>query len=352
MDTWGRRLRLSISGGARGEYVGCTVEGLPAGMRIDFNAVRAELAIRAPRADGLSTPRREVDNFILSGGMTDGVTDGSPIICTMPNADAKADGRSKTIPRPSHADYAAYVKYGGASRDIFSGRMCAPIVFAGALARQLLSAHGVFVAAHIACIGSVNDAVVDPVAVDRASLRMDSMFPLLDISKKEPMLAELNKARTDGDSIGGAVECVALNLPVGLGEPFFDTLEGQIAQLLFSIPGVKGVEFGAGFSFAQMRGAEANDGFCFKNGLVRTITNNSGGINGGMANGMPLIVRTVLRPIPSIALAQKTVDLKTGEEIVCSFTGRNDVCILPRGTVVIEAAVCFALAELMLRDTQ
>ena len=351
MNTWGNRIKLTVFGTSHGAAVGVALDGLRAGLKLDMVLVEKDLLRRAPRADGMSTPRQESDRYELLSGVYNGFTDGTPIVALFRNTDARADDYAQArLARPSHADYAAHVKYGGFADlrggGMFSGRMTLPLVFAGAVARQYLAEKGVFVGAHVLQIGGILDERFDPVSVDETCLNaLDPFFPLIDPSRRALMEHALLNARQDGDSLGAMAECAAVGLKTGLGEPFFSSLESSIASLLFSVPGVKAVEFGAGAGFAAMKGSEANDGFCVKNGCISTLTNHSGGINGGMANGMPLVVRTAFRPIPTIAREQQGIDLNTRTpETLCS-KGRHDACILPRGLAAVEAAVCIALLE-------
>ena len=252
-------------------------------------------------------------------------------------------------PRPGHSDYTAYIKYHGAN-DIrggghFSGRITAPLVFAGAVCRQLLEKQGVRIAAHIQSVGSIHDKPFDPVAVPSALIKRlsASFFALIDESAEGPVRAEIEAARLAQDSVGGMIECAVTGLPAGVGEPMFDGLESAIAKAVFGVPAVKGIEFGAGFALAAMRGSRANDAFCYQNGHVVTETNHCGGILGGIANGMPLIFRCAVKPTPSISQPQKTVDLQTGENTVLTIHGRHDPCIVPRAVPVIEAVTALAI---------
>lgn len=351
MNTWGNRIRLTVFGTSHGAGVGCALDGLRPGFKLDLAAIDAELNRRAPRAQAGSTARSESDRYELLSGLYRGLTDGTPLCAFFKNADARdSDYPHPEIPRPSHADYAAFVKYGGFSDPrgggMFSGRMTLPLVFAGAVARQFLKEKGVTVGAHVLQIGGVSDASFDPARVDEAGLNgLDPLFPLLDVSAREPMERSIEEVRAAGDSLGCAAECAVVGLAAGLGEPFFWPLESAVSSLLFSVPGVKAVEFGAGFAFARMRGSEANDGFYAEGGAVKTHTNFSGGINGGISNGMPLIVRAAFRPIPTIGIAQQSVNLKTLASENLHLSGRHDACILPRGLVAVEAAVCLALLD-------
>ncbi|MEN6472140.1 MAG: chorismate synthase [Clostridiaceae bacterium] len=351
MNTWGNRMKLTVFGASHGAGVGCALDGLRPGFKLDLEAIDAELSRRAPRAEPGSTARRERDRCELLSGLYRGFTDGTPLCAFFRNADGRAeDYPHPEIPRPSHADYAAFVKYGGFSDPrgggMFSGRMTLPIVFAGAVARQFLKEKGVTVGSHVLEIGGVSDVNFDPARVSAAELSaFDPLFPLLDSRAREPMERAIEGARAAGDSLGCAAECAAVGLAPGLGEPFFWSLESAVSSLLFSVPGVKAVEFGAGFAFARMRGSEANDGFYAEDGAVKTHTNFSGGINGGISNGMPLIVRAAFRPVPTIAAVQQSVNLTTLGAESLRLNGRHDACILPRGLIAVEAAVCLALLD-------
>ncbi len=343
-------LTLTLFGGTHERELGCTITGLPAGGRVDADALCSYMSRRSPRTGALaSTPRAEDDGFTITSGFAGGALTGEPLRCVIPNKDVKPHTRPRLTFRPSHADYSSYAKYGAAAPDIFSGRMTAPMVFAGGIAKQLLSARGVETAVHIACIGSVADAPFDPLEPRPQFALLDPYFPLNNRSALAAMERELLCAREEGDSVGGAAECAAAGLSAGLGEPLFGSLKCALSAALFAIPGVCAVEFGAGEAISHMRGSAANDPFSLSGNTVRTLTNNSGGINGGISNGMPLIVRAAFRPVPTIARSQRTVDMERMTETEYAFSGRNDVCILPRGAVAVEAAVCFVLLGLILQ---
>lgn len=276
---------------------------------------------------------------------------GAPLCAVIENTNTRSQDYGDLLakPRPGHSDYTAYIKYHGAN-DIrggghFSGRITAPLVFAGAVCRQLLERRGIQIAAHIQSVGSIHDKPFDPVAVPSALIKRlsASSFALIDESAEEPVRAEIEAARLAQDSVGGTIECAVTGLPAGVGEPMFDGLEGAIAKAVFGVPAVKGIEFGAGFALSAMRGSRANDAFCYQNGHVVTETNHCGGILGGIANGMPLIFRCAVKPTPSISQPQKTVDLQTGENTVLTIHGRHDPCIVPRAVPVIEAVTALAI---------
>lgn len=354
-STYGEKIKLSIFGESHGGGIGVVIDGLPAGERIDMDAVLAQMARRAPGRDKTATPRKESDvPKVLSGMLGDTLT-GAPLCAVIENTNTRSQdyGNLLSKPRPGHSDYTAYVKY-GAANDIrggghFSGRITAPLVFAGAICRQLLARQGVSIAAHIQAIGGVQDALFNPVQIDSDLMTRlsTSSFALIDEAAEEKMRAEVEAARMAQDSVGGVIECAVTGLPVGVGEPMFDGVEGAVAKAVFGIPAVKGVEFGAGFALAQLRGSQANDPFRYESGKVVTETNHCGGILGGITDGMPLIFRAVIKPTPSISQPQKTVDLQTGENAVLEIHGRHDPCIVPRAVPVIEAAAAVALMNLM-----
>lgn len=352
----GDKIKLSIFGESHGEAIGCVIDGLPAGIKIDMNAVYKDMQRRAPGKDKTATPRLEKDIPHILSGMLDNVTTGAPLAMVIENTNTKSGDYSNlmTVPRPSHSDYPAYVKYGG-NNDIrggghFSGRLTAPLVFAGSVAKQILSQMGVTIGAHIKQIGSVCDAVSDLNKTDKSLLDAlsSSTFSLIDETKEQAMREEIEKARLSLDSVGGIIECFAVGLPVGLGGNMFDTVEGKLASILFGVPAVKGVEFGIGFGFADKRASEVNDQYEIKNGRVATLSNNNGGVLGGMTDGAPLSVSVAIKPTPSIAKKQKSVNLLTMENAELEIHGRHDPCIVVRAVPVIECAVALGLLDLMM----
>ena len=350
-STYGEKIKISVFGESHGGGIGVVIDGLPAGEAIDFDAVLAQMARRAPGRDKTATPRKESDLPRVLSGMLGDVLTGAPLCAVIENTNTRSQDYGDLLakPRPGHSDYTAYIKYHGAN-DIrggghFSGRITAPLVFAGAVCRQLLERRGIQIAAHIQSVGSIHDKPFDPVAVPSALIKRlsASSFALIDESAEEAVRAEIEAARLAQDSVGGTIECAVTGLPAGVGEQMFDGLEGAIAKAVFGVPAVKGIEFGAGFALAAMRGSRANDAFCYDNGVVVTETNHCGGILGGIANGMPLIFRCAVKPTPSISQPQKTVDLQTGENTVLTIHGRHDPCIVPRAVPVIEAVTALAI---------
>ena len=347
----GERFRVTLFGQSHGPAIGCVIEGFPAGVLPDWEKLEAFMARRAPGQNAWSTPRKEADRpEILSGLNESGQTCGAPITAVIRNANTRSGdyGALKDTPRPGHADYAARVKYGeawdGRGGGQFSARLTAPLCFAGALAKQALAEKGILLAAHISRIGTVEDASVDPVQPAWPLYAADG-FPVIDPEAGEKMKAEIKAAREHGDSIGGAVECFAAGLPAGLGGPYFGGVEGRLAQALFGIPAVKGVRFGD----TRREGHENNDAFCLRDGAVRTATNHCGGILGGITNGMPVYFTVEFKPTPSIALLQKSVDLKAMRETDLTVQGRHDPCVVPRAVPAVEAVAAIVLLDLLLQ---
>ena len=354
-STYGSKIKISVFGESHGNGIGVVIDGLPAGAAIDRDAVLAQMARRAPGRDKTATPRKESDLPRVLSGMRGDILTGAPLCAVIENTNTRSQdyGNLLAMPRPAHSDYTAFVKY-HAANDIrggghFSGRITAPLVFAGAVCRQLLEKRGITIAAHIASIGGVSDTLFDPVTIDAALLRRlsQSSFALIDESREDAMRAEVEAARLAQDSVGGTIECAVTGLPAGVGDPMFDGVEGVIAKAVFGVPAVKGIEFGAGFALAQMRGSQANDPFRFANGRVVTETNRCGGILGGITDGMPVLFRVAVKPTPSISQPQKTVNLQTGENAVLEIHGRHDPCIVPRAVSVIEAVTAIAVINLL-----
>ena len=349
----GNHYRVMVFGQSHAPSIGAVIEGLPAGFSPDWDAVRAFMARRAPGGK-LATSRREADlPEILSGLNERGEMCGAPLAMRIVNGDTKSQDYAKLrdVPRPGHADYPAYVKFGGAN-DIrgggqFSGRLTAPLCFAGALAMQLLAREGIRVRAHIARIENAADAPLDPVNPDLDAIS-DGDLAVIDPQAAEAMRRAILEAKADCDSVGGEVECFATGVPAGLGDPMFDGVENRLARALFGIPAVRGVEFGEGFRAADLRGSGHNDAFAVENGRVVTGTNRHAGILGGITSGMPIFCRVAFKPTPSIAKEQKTVDLQTMEQIPLVVAGRHDPCIVPRAVPVVEAVTALVLADMML----
>ena len=348
----GLALRLSIFGQSHSEAIGMTLDGLPAGLPIDLDKLQGFLNRRAPGQNDWSTPRKEEDRPEFLCGLKDGCTCGAPLTAIIHNNNTRPKdySRLKITPRPGHADYTAEVKYRGfqdySGGGHFSGRLTAPLCIAGGVLKQMLESKGITVDARIAAIAGIRDD--SPFTASVA----DKRFPVVDDAVGEQMREAIQAARAEGDSVGGVIECVARGLPVGVGEPMFDGLENRIARAVFAVPAVKGIEFGAGFAAANMRGSENNDPFTVRDGRIETLTNNAGGILGGISNGMPVVFRVAVKPTPSIAKEQQSVNLNTMQPEALRITGRHDPCIVPRAVPVIEAAAALAISDLILGESK
>lgn len=349
MNSFGNNFCITLFGESHGSCVGCVIDGIPSGFSPDFEAIDSDLLRRSPRAAAFSTSRQETDSYEILSGLYRGTTCGTPLAVIFPNKDSRPGDYAFTAPRPSHADLAAFEKYGECcdlrGGGAFSGRLTAPLVLAGAVAKQILSGKGVSIASHICSVLDIADQPFDPVSNELPQL--DPMFPLVEASVRRPLEALFDELRASGDSVGAVAECKIVSLPAGIGEPFFDSVESVLSHLLFSIPGVHAVEFGEGFGFGKLRGSQANDPIIPGR---RTATNRSGGINGGISNGMPIVFRAAFRPVPSIAVEQDSIDLKSGEAVKLTITGRHDVCILPRGLAAVEAAAAIGILDLLMQD--
>ena len=336
--------------------MGAVIDGIPAGTVIDTEALTRFMARRAPGSGPLSTPRRESDLPEIVSGTADGVCCGAPLCIIIKNTDARSADyeRIRSVPRPSHADYPAYVKYGG-HNDIrgggqLSGRLTAPFCAAGGIALQLLEKRGIRVFSHILSVGGIKDEPFDPVSPDteRLGALAGLRLAVLDPAAGERMAAEIKAAHADGDSVGGIVECMVTGLPAGVGEPIYDSLESRIASLVFSITAVKGVEFGSGFAGSALRGSKNNDPYRVLDGRIVTSSNNSGGICGGISTGMPVRFRAAFNPTPSISRPQDSVLLEEMKDEMLEITGRHDPCIVPRALPAVEAAAAMAVLDLMI----
>lgn len=349
-------MRYSIFGESHGPAIGVVLEQVPPGLVLDREAISKEMARRAPGKSPLSTARKEADVPEILSGVFDGKTTGTPLCAIIHNSDHHSKDYAKTrfLARPSHGDYTGFVRYQGCNDyrggGHFSGRLTAPLVFAGAVAKQLLAQRGITVGAHISQIGTVKDksfadTQLTPTLFQTLS---EKAFPTVDDQAGAAMQAEILQAREELDSIGGAIQCAVLGLPVGVGSPDLGcNVEGVLAQHLFAVPAVKGISFGAGFAFASMRGSAANDPFYMDGGQVKTRTNHSGGVNGGISNGMPILFQVAIRPTPSIGQEQNTINFSTMEDAKLTIQGRHDPCIVHRAVPVIEAAAALAICELL-----
>ena len=352
----GSKYRVQIFGQSHSPMIGCVIEGVPAGAVPDMDAISAFMARRAPGQNAVSTARREADAVQLVSGLNErGETCGAPLCALIANADPRSRDYDalRDVPRPGHADYTAWVKAAG-HNDIrgggqFSGRLTAPLCFAGALAMQLLAERGVRVRARVQAVAGIGDAAVD-LANPPLDAISDGPLPTVDPQAAARMNEAILAAKAAGDSVGGVVECFVTGLPAGLGEPMFDGVENRVARALFGIPAVRGVEFGLGFAAADLRGSAHNDPFRMEEGRVVTEGNRHGGALGGITSGMPLAVRVAFKPTPSIAREQGSVSLARGEDVSLSIQGRHDPCVVPRAVPVVEAAVACVLLDMVLED--
>lgn len=355
-STYGENLKLSIFGQSHGPAIGMTMDGIPAGLSVDFDKLQSFLNRRAPGQNGWSTPRREEDRPEFLGGIIDGYTCGAPIAAVIYNKNARPGDYNtlKDCPRPGHADYTAQIKYGGfqdsAGGGHFSGRLTAPLCIAGGLCKQWLEEMGIQITGHIEMIGGVYDQVTDFVKPEIHKLH--SSFPVYSPDTGEKMQETIAQASAEGDSVGGAIECIITGIPAGLGEPMFGGVESRIAQIVYGIPAVKAVAFGAGSAFAEGRASLMNDPFTVCNDTIQTSKNANGGILGGITNGMPVIFRTVFKPTPSISRPQQSVSLNHMHTQELVINGRHDPCIVPRAVPVVEAAAAIAIYDLVLGNTQ
>ncbi|MFI3206347.1 MAG: chorismate synthase [Clostridia bacterium] len=358
-STWGENLKISIFGESHSQGIGVVIDGLPASHKIDLDKVYMQMKRRAPGQDKTATARKEADKPKILSGFIDGKTEGSPLCAVIENTNTRSGDYANILncPRPGHSDFCAFVKY-SASNDIsggghFSGRLTAPLVFAGSVARQILEEKGIEIVAHAQKIAGVDDEKFNPTHVEKELItRLNSeYFSVISSDAKQKMCGNIETARMNLDSVGGIVECAVTGLPVGLGEAMFGGMENKISDIIFGIPAVKALEFGSGFACADMLGSENNDEFYYdENGEVKTYTNNCGGILGGMTNSMPLIFRLAIKPTASIAKAQRSVNLVTKEDEMLEIKGRHDPCIVPRAIPVVESAVAIAILDVMLKE--
>mgnify|MGYP002592153538 FL=1 len=352
---WGSKIKLSIFGESHGNAIGITIDGLPAGFSIDMDKIMMEMARRAPGKSSLSTPRKESDIPEILSGYFEGKTTGAPLCAIIRNSNTKSKDYSKLkdVMRPGHADYTGAVRYKGFNDyrggGHFSGRITAPLVFAGAICKQILEVKGIIISAHINSIGKIKDCsfLESDISDELLNSFKEKELPLINTKLEDEMRQEILSARSSGDSIGGTIECAILGVSPGIGDPFFDSVESTLAHLMFSVPAVKGIEFGKGFDISKMRGSEANDEYYLENGNIKTKTNNNGGILGGITNGMPIIFNVAIKPTASIFKEQNTVNIATMEETTLCIEGRHDPCIVQRALPVIEAVAAIGITELM-----
>ena len=350
-STYGKIIKLSIFGQSHGAAIGMTLDGVPAGQAVDFAQLQAFLARRAPGRADYATTRNEADCPEFLAGIVNGYTCGAPIAAIIPNKNTRSGDYEnlKDQPRPGHADYPAQVKYGGfqdvAGGGHFSGRLTAPLCIAGGLCKQWLEDSGIRIAAHIDSIAGIPDApeTLSSIAPDLNRIQAD--FPVVNPDAGAKMREAIAAARMECDSVGGTIKCFVTGLPAGIGDPMFDGMENRIAQIVYGIPAVKGLEFGSGFSGSNLRGSENNDAYIIDETAVKTRTNHAGGILGGITTGMPLIFRVAIKPTPSISKPQDSVKLSDMSQCKLEISGRHDPCIVPRAVPVVEAAAAIAVYD-------
>jgi len=352
---WGNKIKVSIFGESHGTAIGITIDGLPAGFEIDMDKVSIEMARRAPGKSAISTARKEADAPEILSGVFEGKTTGAPLCGIIRNADTRSKDYDKTkdLMRPGHSDYTGHMRYNGFNDyrggGHFSGRITAPLVFAGAICKQILESKGVYVGAHINSVGNINDDKFNEISIEKEDLLAlrDKSMPLINDSLEEKIRDSILAAKVTGDSLGGTIECGVVGIKPGIGNPFFDSVESTLAHLIFSVPAVKGIEFGKGFELCTMYGSEANDEYYYEDEVVKTKTNNNGGILGGITNGMPLVFKVAIKPTASILKKQQTINIKTKKNEELQIYGRHDPCIVQRAVPVIEAVTAIGLLDLM-----
>lgn len=353
---WGNKLKVSIFGESHGVGSGITIDGIPSGFEINLEEVMKEMSRRAPGKSNLSTARKESDVPEILSGFFEGKTTGTPLCAVIGNADmcSKDYGKLKDLMRPGHADYPGFVRYNGFNDyrggGSFSGRITSPLVFAGAVCKQVLESKGINIGAHVKSIGDIQDKSFYDVELNRELLveLKTKELPLLISEKEEEMRGTILKAKKEQDSVGGTIECTVLGINPGIGNPFFDSVESTLAHLMFSIPAVKGIEFGKGFEMSRLRGSDCNDEYYYDGDRVKTYTNNNGGITGGITNGMPILFKVGIKPTPSIAKIQRTIDIAEKKESELVIEGRHDPCIVQRAVPVIEAVTAIGILDLVL----
>ena len=353
-NSLGKEFIVTTFGESHGKYVGVVVDGCPAGLKLSEEDFQEELDRRIPALPKIVSARVEKDVAKILSGTFNGKTTGAPIALMVENKETNSSDYEaiKDLPRPGHSDYPARIRYGGFNDyrggGRFSGRVTVALILAGTIAKKLLNRYDVDVLAYTMAVGQVKtDKKFSPAEIRKNRYAAATRCP--DLACAEKMEEAIVNAKQAGDSLGGIIECIALNMPVGIGEPLFDALDADLAKALFGVPAVKGVEFGAGFRAAELRGSENNDAFLFKNGKVATSTDNAGGILGGLSSGMPIMIRVAIKPTPSIAKEQKTVNLSTMEDASVSVKGRHDPCVVPKAVPAIEAAVAVTLVDHLIR---
>lgn len=353
---YGMNIKMAIYGESHGASIGLVIDGVPPGLKLDLEQIEKEMARRAPGKNQLSTQRKESDSFAIQSGFFEGYTTGTPLCVVIKNSDQHSKDYSilKDKMRPGHADYAGFVRYQGFNDyrggGHFSGRLTAPLVFMGAVAKQALAQAGILVGAHILQIADIKEENFNPLGIDDKKIAelAGKDFAVMDDTIGEKMQAKILEAKAELNSVGGVVEAMVTNVPAGLGAPYFDSVESRLSHALFSVPAVKGVEFGDGFGISGMTGAEANDQLHYEEGKVVAETNHNGGITGGITNGMPVIFRVAIKPTPSISREQKTISLQEKCDTTLTIVGRHDPCIVQRAVPVIEAVTAWTMWDLLL----
>ena len=353
---YGMNIKMAIYGESHGASIGLVIDGVPPGLKLDLEAIEKEMARRAPGKNQLSTQRKESDSFAIQSGFFEGYTTGTPLCVVIKNSDQHSKDYSilKDKMRPGHADYAGFVRYQGFNDyrggGHFSGRLTAPLVFIGAVAKQALAQEGMLVGAHILQIADIKEENFNPLGIDDKTVAELNAkeFAVLDDAIGEKMQAKIIEAKAELNSVGGVIEAMVTHVPAGLGAPYFESVESRLSHALFSVPAVKGLEFGAGFGISAMTGAEANDALHFEDGKVVADTNHNGGITGGITNGMPVTFRVAIKPTPSISREQKTVSLTEQCDTTLTIVGRHDPCIVQRAVPVIEAVTAWTMWDLLI----
>lgn len=355
MNSIGRHLQVTVFGESHNHKIGIVIDGLPAGLSLDFDLIKQELSKRRPKGD-VSTPRVENDEFEVISGYYQNHTTGGPVVFLVYNSNTKSEDYEATtfIPRPGHADYPAYVKYQGfhdrRGGGMFSGRLTVVLVIAGAIAKQILNQKGIQIASHLKRIGQAEDRPFNPLGEPLEHLKVLQLmdFPVNDLASEETMKAQIRFHKEQNDSVGGSIESMIQGVMPGIGEPLFRSVESTFSQYLFSIPAIKGVSFGDGFDFQMQSGSQSSDGYILEEGIIKTIGNHNGGILGGITTGMPIRIQTVFKPTSSIGIVQPSVDLLRHEAIALEVKGRHDPAIVHRGIHVVNAVLYLALMDLLM----
>ena len=352
---WGNNIKISIFGESHGNAIGINIDGLPSGFEIDMEKVKFEMARRAPGRSSLSTARSEEDLPEILSGYFEGKTTGTPLCAIIRNKDTRSKDYSKLkdFMRPSHADYSGNIKYLGFNDyrggGHFSGRITAPLVFAGAICKQVLESKGIVIGSHISSIKDIEDNKFDYTNIEKDSLLSlnNRELPLLNESLEDKIRHTITQAKYEGDSVGGIIECAVVGIEAGVGNPFFDSVESTLSHLVFSVPAVKGIEFGEGFNITKLYGSEAKDEYYYEEDKVKTKSNNNGGILGGITNGMPIVFKVAIKPTASILKEQDTIDIRNGTNVKFRVEGRHDPCIVQRAVPVIEAVTAIGILDLI-----